>query len=338
MKKITLCGLTPGEISGLIEPEGFNLRHALIISNSIYKKQAEGFADIQSLPLKLRNLLDADADAGIYRPVRSEVSSDKSVKYLFRDYKGLLFETVYIPENKRNTVCVSSQSGCRMGCPLCVTGKYGFHGNLSAGDIVNQVLSLPQADKVTHIVFMGMGEPLDNLNNVLKACEIFTSRWGLSLSRRNITVSTVGITPGIKEFLSRTSCNLALSLCSPFTAERLELVPPEKKYPLRDLIDLMKTFPLQKKRRLSIAYVMIRDLNDTDRHLGELMELLKGSGIRVNLLPFHAVKNSSYCSSTEERMLFFKHNLVLAGISASIRRSRGIDISAACGLLAGNLK
>ena len=337
MKKITLSGLTPGEISGLIEPEGFNLKHALIISNSIYKKKAAGFADIQSLPFKLRNFLDAAADAGIYKPVQSEVSSDKSVKYLFRNHKGLLFETVYIPENKRNTVCVSSQSGCRMGCPLCVTGKYGFHGNLSAGDIVNQVLSLPQADKVTHVVFMGMGEPLDNLNNVLKACETFTSQWGLSLSRRNITVSTVGITPGIKEFLSRTSCNLTLSLYSPFAAERLELVPLEQKYPLRDLIDLMKTFPLQKKRRMSIAYVMIRDLNDADRHLGELMKLLKGSGIRVNLLPFHPVNEVSYRSSTDKRMLFFKHNLIVAGISASIRKSRGTDISAACGLLASNL-
>ncbi len=337
MKKVTLCGLTADEILRLIETEGFSYRHATIISNNIYKKKVGGFEDIRSLPLKLMNYLSAIAEGGLYDPVTFEVSVDKTVKYLFRNDKGLKFETVYIPENKRNTVCVSTQSGCRMGCPLCVTGNYGFHGNLSAGDIVNQVLSLPQADKVTHVVFMGMGEPLDNLDNVLKACEIFTSEWGLTLSKRNITVSTVGITPGIEEFLIRSSSNLTLSLYSPFSDERLKVVPVEKQYPLSGSIDLMKKYPLQKKRRLSVAYVMIRDFNDTDRHLEGLHALLGGSGIRVNLLPFHQVKENSYKSSSDERMLFFKHSLVVSGISASIRRSRGTDISAACGLLANGL-
>ncbi len=336
MEKITLCGLTANEISGLIEAEGFCLRHALIISNCLYKKRVNGFEGISQLPLKLRNYLKEISETGIYKPVMSEVSTDKTEKYLFRNRESKQFETVYIPENKRNTVCVSTQSGCRMGCPLCVTGKYGFHGNLSAGDMVNQVLSLPHAHKVTHVVFMGMGEPLDNLYNVLKACEIFTSQWGVSLGQHNITVSTVGITPGIAEFLAITECNLTLSLYSPFAGERLKFVPVEQKYPLSDIIDLMKTFPLKKKRRLSVAYIMIRDLNDTDRHLKGLKELLEGSGIRVNLLPYHPYNNDSYRSSSEERMLFFRHNLVLAGISASIRRSRGADISAACGLLAGS--
>jgi 23S rRNA (adenine2503-C2)-methyltransferase len=335
MEKITLCGLTAEEISGLIETEGFNLRHAAVISNSIYKKKASSLADIVSLPLKLRNYLDSVADTGLYEPVTSVVSADKSVKYLFRNQDGLQYETVYIPENKRITVCVSTQSGCRMGCPLCVTGKYGFHGNLSAGDIVNQALSMQQSEKVTHVVFMGMGEPLDNLDNVLKACEIFTAQWGLSLSPRNITVSTVGITPAIAEFLARSACNLTLSLYSPFPEERLKTVPVERIFPYRDIIDLMKNFPLHKKRRFSVAYVMIKDFNDTNRHLEGLKELLAGTRIRVNLLPFHTVKEDMHRSSTDERMLFFKHNLVVSGISASIRRSRGTDISAACGLLAG---
>jgi 23S rRNA (adenine2503-C2)-methyltransferase len=338
MDKITLCGLTADEISGLIEAEGFSLRHAVVISNSLYKKKVSSFEDINTLPLKLRNYLRDVSETGIYNPVRYEVSSDKTVKYLFRNREGQMFETVYIPENKRNTVCVSTQSGCRMGCPLCVTGRYGFYGNLSAGDIVNQVLSLPEAYKVTHVVFMGMGEPLDNLYNVLKACEIFTSQWGLALGKRNITVSTVGITPAIAEFLAVTSCNLTLSLYSPFPDDRLKFVPAEQKYPLDGLIDLMKTFPVKKKRRLSVAYVMIKDFNDTDRHLEGLRQLLKGSGIRVNLLPFHMVKDDQYKPSSDERMLFFRHSLVVSGISASIRRSRGLDISAACGLLASGLR
>ncbi len=334
MEKISLCGLTVSEISGLIEPEGYNQRHAVIITNSIYKKRLRGLISVQTLPLKLRKYLEDVAVSGLYDPLTKEVSADNTVKYLFRNSDGLRFETVYIPEKKRNTVCVSTQSGCRMGCPLCATSKYGFHGNLSAGDIVNQILSLPQAEKVTHIVFMGMGEPLDNLDSVLRACEILTSQWGLALSRRNITVSTVGITPGIVEFLAGSACNITLSLYSPFSEERLKTVPAEKKFPFRDIIGLMKNFSLQKKRRFSVAYVMIKDFNDTDRHLEGLIHLLKGSGIRVNLLPFHSVKGDTHGSSPEEKMLFFRHNLVISGIPASIRRSRGADISAACGLLA----
>ncbi len=337
MEKITLCGLTADEISGIIEAEGYSMNQAVTISNYLYKKKVRTFDHISSLPLKLRNYLGEVSVPGIYDHVSFERSSDKTVKYLFRNPEGQQFETVYIPDIKRNTVCVSTQSGCRMGCHLCVTGRYGFYGNLSAGDIVNQVLSLPEADKVTHIVFMGMGEPLDNLPNVLRACEIFTSQWGLAIGQRNITVSTVGITPAIAEFLAVSSCNLTLSLYSPFRSDRLKFVPAEQKYPLEGLIDLMKRFPVKKKRRLSVAYVMIRDFNDTERHLEGLKHLLDGTGIRVNLLPYHAIGDDEYKPTTEKRMQFFRHNLVVSGISASIRKSRGLDISAACGLLASGL-
>ena len=242
-----------------------------------------------------------------------------------------------MPDKKRNTVCVSTQSGCRMGCPFCVTGRYGFHGNLSAGEIVNQVISIPEASKITHVVFMGMGEPMDNLENVLKACRILTAEWGLAISQRNITVSTVGITPGIKIFLESSECNLTLSLYSPFPDERKLVVPAETRYPVSEIINIMKNYPVKKKRRLSVAYVMIKELNDTDHHLEGLKALLKGSDIRVNLLPYHLVPGDNNTSSSAERIQFFKHNLVISGISASIRKSRGIDISAACGLLATGL-
>jgi 23S rRNA (adenine2503-C2)-methyltransferase len=338
MVKKSLCGLTADEIFDLIRPLNFTSSHAVSISNSMYKKGILNISEIVKIPYRLKEELYNIAATGIYLPLASEVSADKSVKYMFRTENGKEFETVYIPDNKRNTVCVSTQSGCRMGCSFCITGRYGFRGNLTAGEIVNQILAIPQAGKVTHIVFMGMGEPMDNLENVLKACSIITAEWGLAISSRNLTVSTVGIMPGVEQFLQRSDCNLTLSLYSPFSVERREIIPVENKFPVLDIIEMMKNFPLKKRRRLSIAYIMIKNLNDTDSHLEELKSILKGSKIRVNLLSYHPGNNDKNCSSPAERMQFFKHNLIISGISASIRKSRGIDISAACGLLAAGLK
>ena len=224
-----------------------------------------------------------------------------------------------------------------MGCPFCATGKYGFHGNLSAGEIVNQVIGIPEAEKITHVVFMGMGEPMDNFDNVLKAAAILTAEWGRALSVRNITVSTVGITPAIKRFLNESECNLTVSLFSPFFAERKKFLPVENKYPVEEIINAMRNARLRKKRRLTLSYVMIKDLNDSDEHLSELCKLLSGSDIRINLIPYHQLAGDEYFSSPGERMQLFKHNLVTSGISASIRKSRGSDISAACGLLAASM-
>ncbi|MBA4322676.1 MAG: hypothetical protein C0408_07655 [Odoribacter sp.] len=178
---------------------------------------------------------------------------------------------------------------------------------------------------------------MDNPDEVLKACKILTSEWGLSISNRNITVSTVGLLPGITEFLNRSECNLTLSLHSPFPDERRQVIPAENKFPAHMIINIMKSTRPLKKRRFSVAYVMIRNINDSDRHLEALIELLRDSAIRVNLLPYHEIQDDTYSASTEERMVFFKHNLVISGISASIRKTRGEDISAACGLLASGL-
>jgi 23S rRNA (adenine2503-C2)-methyltransferase len=334
MVKKSLCGLTSDEISDFIGSERYNSAHAASISNSIYKKRISDIAQIAKIPRLLKEELMNIAVSGIYLPLASEVSTDKTVKYLFRTETGKEFETVYIPDNKRNTVCVSTQSGCRMGCSFCETARYGFRGDLTAGEIVNQVLSIPDADKVTHVVFMGMGEPMDNLENVVKACRIITAEWGLAISSRNVTVSTVGILPGVEQFLQRSDCNLTLSLYSPFTEERKRNIPVEYQYPVHAIIDMMKKFEVKKKRRLSIAYVMVRDLNDSDNHLEGIKSLLKGSVIRVNLIPYHPGLNDQKTASSDKRMQFFKHNLIVSGISASIRKSRGKDISAACGLLA----
>jgi 23S rRNA (adenine2503-C2)-methyltransferase len=337
MEKKSLCGMTAQELKEIIGPAGFSDTHVNSVLNQIYKKSKKDINDLLNIPKELKHLLEEKTIPGFFSPSATEISVDKSIKYLFSASDGRSFETVFIPDDKRTTVCVSTQSGCRMGCPFCVTSSYGFRGNLTAGEIVNQVIALPDAGSVNHVVFMGMGEPMDNLENVLKACEIFTAEWGLSISSRNITVSTVGITDGIRQFLNRSSCNLTLSLHSPFSKERSLLIPAEGAFPFSEIIEMMKCFPRKKMRRFSVAYIMIKGFNDSDLHLEELKKLLAGTGIRVNLLPFHKTTNNPMLTSTPERMQWFKHSLVTSGISASIRKSRGEDISAACGLLAGGI-
>ncbi len=334
MVRKILCGMTYRELSDITDRMGFNESHINSVLNGIYKKRISDISLINKIPKKLKIQLSEIADIGIFPPVSSMLSADKTIKYLFTTSDGRSFETVYIPENKRTTVCVSTQSGCRMACSFCVTSAYGFKGNLTAGEIINQIISLPDAAEVSHVVFMGMGEPMDNIDNVLKACEILSAGWGLSISPRNITVSTVGITSGVRRFLEESSCNFAISLHSPFSEERRKIVPAEKLYPSAEILEIMKSVPARKNRRLSLAYVMIQDFNDSDLHLNALKTMLKGTAIRVNLLPYHQSGNDNFVTSTMERMMHFKHNLVISGISASIRKSRGADISAACGLLA----
>jgi len=334
VEKEALCGLTPADILKAADIPGMTMPAAISVANNIYKKRLRDISEFPKLSGKLKNQIDNLFICGIYDPESSVVSSDGTIKYLFRNYAGLVFETVYMSDGKRNTVCISSQSGCRMGCPFCATGRLGFMGNLSAGDMINQVIGLPEAGKVNHIVFMGMGEPMDNIENVLKACTILTAQWGLALSPRDITVSTVGILPGIERFLAESDCNLAFSLFSPFPDERIKVVPAESLYQASVIIDLMKKYPVKKKRRMSVAYVMMKDINDTERYLQGLKDLLLGSTIRINLIPYHPVPGDEALSSLPGTMMHFKHELVISGISASVRRSRGADISAACGLLA----
>lgn len=334
MDKINLTGLTPDDIIGLSGIGDLKLFQAVRITNHIYKKRISDLSNIDKIQLKVLDELRMKFHADLFLPVMKDKSSDGSIKYLFKTSDGRKFETVFIPDEKRNTLCISSQAGCRMGCPFCATGRSGFQGDLSAGEILNQFLSNPDAGKISHIVFMGMGEPMDNLDNVLQACNVLTAQWGCAISPRNITVSSVGITPGIERFLAESRCNLSVSLFSPFYYERRKILPVENKYPVKDIIRVLRNYPLTKNRRITIAYMMIDNVNDSDAHLSELKNILKGSEIRINLLPYHSTGDDHYLPSKYERMMFFKHELVISGISASIRKSRGADISAACGLLA----
>jgi 23S rRNA (adenine2503-C2)-methyltransferase len=330
----TLLGLTPEGILEIISPGGYNMADALAVAKALYKKRIGNISDFPSMKGALKELLAREVITGLAAPVAVSRSSDGSSKFLFRSGDGREYETVFIPDKKRNTVCVSTQCGCRMGCHFCATASLGFRGNLTAAEIINQVISLPDSDSVTNVVFMGMGEPMDNLEEVLLACNILTSEWGLALGCRNITVSTVGITNAVEEFLKRSDCNITLSLHSPFPGEREKFIPAGKKFSFTEILETMKGFPVKKGRRMSVAYLMIKGLNDTDHHLEALTALLNGSSIRVNLLPYNLTGDDQYESSPDDRIHYFKHKLVTSGISASVRKSRGADIHAACGLLA----
>lgn len=330
---LALTGLTLSEIADNLEKCGIEAKYASRVAYWVYRKRVQDISSMNSIAGAVRKRLSENFVTGFAPPSKRVTSSDGSVKYLFSFPGEREVETVFIPESKRNTVCVSVQCGCARACLYCRTGEMGFHGNLTAGEIVSQVVSLPEAATVTHIVFMGMGEPLDNLSEVIKAIEIFTAEWGLAIGHASITVSTVGILPAVEKLLSSTRCNLTLSLISPIPEERNKLVPAETIYPAAEIVRMMKDAPPARKRRFTVAYMMLDGVNDSERHLGALKELIGSSAIRVNLLVYHPHGDMSFSPSRRERMEQFRNGLLAAGISASIRRSRGEDIAAACGML-----
>ncbi len=244
-------------------------------------------------------------------------------------------ETVMIPTEDRRTLCVSSQAGCRMGCRFCMTGRQGFHGNLTPADIISQLLAVDESAELTNAVFMGMGEPLDNLDNVLKAIEILTSDWGFGWSPKRITVSTIGTAPGLERYLSESRCHLAVSLHSPFPDERAALMPASKLFPASEIIDLIKKHDFTGQRRVSFEYIMFGGLNDDKRHADALVRMLKGLECRVNLIRFHKIPDAPFATSSEPAIDAFKTRLERGGVITTVRASRGEDILAACGMLAG---
>jgi 23S rRNA (adenine2503-C2)-methyltransferase len=305
-----------------------------------------------NISLKGREALKAHYTIGRHVPVAEAISKDGTKKYLFQigdeamRREARYIESVYIPDDDRATLCVSTQAGCKMGCKFCMTGTLGFHGHLAAADILNQIFSIPDADKLTNIVYMGEGEPMDNLDNVLRSLNAMTSAWGCAWSPKRITVSSVGINKGLKRFIEESDCHLAISLHNPFAVERQEIMPIEKVNHLNDVIALLKQYDWSHQRRVSFEYICWGGVNDTPKHANELLRLLKGLDCRINLIRFHAspspttntqspIANSS---SNEQQMEWLRDYLTAHGITTTIRRSRGEDILAACGMLVNALK
>jgi len=303
------------------------------LSEWIYKMKASGFEEMTNLSKKTRALLSSNYELGIEESIDVQESSDGTKKYLFPALSGKFIETAYIPDGKRSTVCVSSQVGCKMGCLFCMTGKQGFQGNLTAGEILNQIQRLPEWEKITNIVYMGMGEPLDNISEVLKSLEILTSDWGFGMSPRRITVSTIGITPAMLEFLDKSEAHLAVSLHTPFDEERRKLMPIQQVYPLKEVLNEIRTWDFGRQRRISFEYILFKGFNDSPAHIKELSRILSGIRCRINLIRFHPIPDTPLESPDESTIQHFRDRLNDKGITTTIRASRGEDIWAACGML-----
>ena len=328
-----LFGKTLEELKDLSAKLGLPSFTGRQLAEWLYKKEVSTFEEMTNLSLKARALLKENYDTGIMSPTDVQVSVDGTKKYLFPALEGKFIETAYIPDGKRHTVCVSSQVGCKMGCLFCMTGKQGFQGNLSSGEILNQYRSIPEWRSITNLVYMGMGEPLDNLEEVLKSLEVLTSDWGFALSPRRITVSTIGITPAMLEFLNRSNTHLAVSLHTPFEEERRKLMPVQQVYPLKEVLKEIKSWDFGRQRRVSFEYILFKDFNDSVSHVNELSRILHGIRCRINLIRFHPIPDTPLESPDEETIQAFKEKLTTKGITTTIRASRGQDIWAACGLL-----
>lgn len=332
-EKKYLLGLTLQELQDVALECGMPKFTGKQIADWIYVKRVSSIDAMTNLSLANREKLSQIYEVGRTEPVDKQVSKDGTVKYLFRTREGKLIESVMIPEADRATLCVSSQMGCKMNCLFCMTGKQGFNGHLSTNEILNQIYSVAESDALTNVVFMGMGEPLDNYENVSKTLKIMTADYAMGWSPKRITVSTTGVTPKLKRFLEEDSTQLAVSLHTPFKDERLQIMPAEKAFPLDGVLELLKEYDWSKQRRLSFEYIMFDGFNDSLKHAKELLRQLNGLECRVNLIRFHAIPNVDLKTSDQQTMEAFRDFLTSKGIPCTIRTSRGEDIFAACGML-----
>lgn len=339
MPKEKLYGKRPAELQEIALRLGMPKFAGAQIAEWLYKKGARDMAQMTNLSLRNRELLAEGYEVGLSESLSAAVSLDGTKKYLYRTAGNRLIESAYIPDGDRATLCVSSQAGCRMGCEFCATGRQGLAGQLSALDILNQMASLPERDTLTNIVYMGMGEPLDNTDEVLRSLEVLTAPWGYAWSPTRVTVSTIGVIPSLERFLEGSSVHLAVSLHNPFPDQRAEIMPVEKAWPIRDVVAFLKRHDFSHQRRVSFEYIVMEGLNHSPAHVRELVRLLDGLKCRINLIRFHRIPGSRFHSPGDGEMIAFRDALTRKGIITTIRASRGEDIQAACGLLStGNLK
>ena len=328
-----LYGMTLTRLREICRDEALPAFAAGQIARWLYVRRVQQVDAMTDLSRAAREKLARRFEARLTPPLRTSVSADGTKKYLFGTPDEGFIEAAYIPDGERATLCVSSQVGCRMGCRFCATGRQGLRRSLSTGEILNQILAIPESARLTNIVFMGMGEPLDNYNNVLAALEVLTSPWGMAWSPTRITLSTAGITPRLEQLIEATKVHIAVSLHTPFHDQRAEIMPVEKAYPIRELTDMLRRHDFSGQRRLSFEYILMEGLNDTAAHIRELRRLLNGLNCRINIIRFHRIPDSPYFSPPRQKMEAFRDRLTAGGIHTTIRASRGEDIQAACGLL-----
>ena len=338
MKK-SLLGLSLTELKDVAKSLGLPAFAGGQMAQWLYVKHAESIDDMTNLSKQGRERLKEEYEVGSMAPVDYQRSQDGTIKYMFPvRCSGLAdkprsVETVFIPDDDRATLCVSCQVGCKMNCLFCQTGKQGFEGSLTAADILNQIYALPERDRLTNIVFMGQGEPMDNLDAVLKATEVLTADWGWAWSPKRITVSSVGIRGKLKRFLDESQCHVAISLHSPLHEQRAELMPAERGMSISEVVELLRGYDFAHQRRLSFEYIVFGGVNDSLRHAKAIVELLRGLDCRINLIRFHQIPNVPLHGADEDTMLRLRDFLTAHGIFTTIRASRGQDIYAACGLL-----
>ena len=331
--KKSLMGLNLLELKAVAKEFGMPAFTGGQMAKWLYIQHVTTIDEMTNISKNNREKLKAVYTIGCKKHIDAQYSNDGTIKYLFPTDNGKFVETVYIPDDDRATLCVSSQVGCKMNCLFCQTGKQGFEGNLSVADILNQIYSLPEIEKLTNIVFMGQGEPMDNYDNVLRTTQILTSDYGFAWSPKRITVSSIGVKSKLKRFLEESDCHIAISLHSPIPTERAEIMPGEKGMSIAETVELLRNYDFSHQRRLSFEYIVFKGVNDTEHHAKEIIKLLKGLDCRINLIRFHTIPNVPLHGVDDRKMEEFRNYLTKHGVFTTIRASRGEDIFAACGLL-----
>ena len=337
--KKVLMGMTVPELKEAARALGMPAFTGGQIGRWLYQQHIVSIDDMTNISKQNRERLKEHYTIGAMQPIDCQRSTDGTVKYLFPVHCGKqgeaskYVETVFIPDGERGTLCVSCQVGCKMNCLFCQTGKQGWEGNLSAADILNQIYSLPEREQLTNIVFMGQGEPMDNLDAVLRATEILTADDGYQWSPKRITVSSVGIRGKLKRFLDESQCHVAISMHSPLHEQRRQLMPAEGQMTIQEVCDLLRQYDFTHQRRCSFEYICFGGLNDSIVHAREIIKLVEGLECRVNLIRFHPIPDADLSGADEQRMERLRDYLTQHGVFTTIRASRGQDIFAACGLL-----
>ena len=345
-KPYNLWSFNLTELKELMHEHQFPRFRAQQIFSWLYSKRCTSINAMANLGKSLQHWLNEHATMDLPNASTILPSQDGTIKFLFTLHDGNIIESVFIPADNRGTLCISSQAGCALKCSFCLTGQQGFSRNLSADEIIgqyivvrNHLLATNHPLTVTNIVFMGMGEPLLNEDNVYKACDVFLSDHAVGLSKYKVTVSTSGIIPAIHNMKLHTDAAFTLSLHAPNNTLRNQLVPINKKYPLEQLMPVVRDyFAASPRRKVNIAYIMLKDINDQPEHAKQLIQLLDGIRSKVNLIPFNIIPNVPYKTSTKKTILSFQSMLMGHGIQTNIRWSRGDDVGAACGQLDGEVK